>query len=355
MSILPGISRAVNTTGTLYGVYSFGNRYEQLLSEAGLAENLGHIKEDMQMAGVLDQLPEMCCMDVGTGRQSISLARLGAKCVTHFDISEEHVSRFNTLLKHTYPDLPIVSRQKNLCKESLPRNQFDFVYLNGIVHHFSEVDIGLQNCAESVKNGGLIWVYFYRSGTFKWFVMEMVRQLISSSDLDEFFTASALTLSNGDHKSPQVSQLMDDFFAPYIHLYPPSDYIAFMRGLGFSLVSSRDVDPISDVNHERAHHSCSLVFKKTNMIEIAGSDQSGLLSPESDVCQLNKCLYTNPVVHEIIDLFVELKAKKEKLSNLARFGCVLALHRCAGPQYYGEVELPPRYNEVRAILTNTLK
>ena len=52
---------------------------------------------------------------------------------------------------------------------------------------------------------------------------------------------------------------MDDFFAPYINLYNPRQYIKFMEKLGFEIYSSSHCDPLSDVNHNKAHHSCACI------------------------------------------------------------------------------------------------
>ncbi len=246
MSLLKGRNREKNITGELYGKYSFGNMYNQLLSEEGIKNIVSVIKNDFEIAGIIDKYRSFKVMDVGTGRQALAMSLFGVKAVEHYDISKEHVNRFKKLLqKKKYKNLNISTKNFDLCKQALPRNNYDFVYLSGIVHHFSNTAKGLINCASSVKKHGLIWIYFYRSGTFKWFVNEMIRGLLSTEDIDRFFISSSINYANGHLSNPHTSQIMDDFFVPYINLYNPQQYIKFMIKLGFELHSSSHSDPLS--------------------------------------------------------------------------------------------------------------
>ncbi|WP_461208463.1 class I SAM-dependent methyltransferase [Desulfocurvus sp. DL9XJH121] len=351
MTVLKGCTRESNTTGELYGNYSFGNMYEQILNEQGIERLKDIVAHDLRTAGVFGRLPKMRMMDVGTGRQALSMALLGAGSVDHYDISHEHVARFSDLLRARFPELPVKTRRLDLCLEGLPTGLYDFVYLSGIVQHFSDPAQGLRNCAGAVKQGGLIWIYFYRSGTFKWFVAEMIRSLLSVEDLDRFFYSSAQIYAAGDITNPVTSQIMDDFFAPYIHLFSPQDYMEFMRLLGFRLASSSHADPLSSCNHDMCHHSAVLVFQREDMQELDLVETGDLLKPSSDVYQLNPDLYDDDQSKELIALFDEVRSLLErKGDDVFRFSLCIALHRIAGPQYYGDQELPPKRNELKGVL-----
>ncbi len=99
MSLLRGRNREKNLTGELYGKYSFGNMYNELLSEEHIANIVNIIKNDFEIAGIIDKYSSLKIMDVGTGRQALAMALLGVKTVEHYDISKEHVNRFKKLLK----------------------------------------------------------------------------------------------------------------------------------------------------------------------------------------------------------------------------------------------------------------
>ena len=220
------------STGILYGKYSFGNIYDELFSEKHLSSFEEVIKTNLARANLLNDLSKLNIMDVGTGRHSIMFSKLGAKSVDHFDISEQHVDRFNKVLKKKYPKYNITSKKLDLVNEDLKNNIYDFVFLEGIVHHFEDVAKGLYNCARSVKPGGKLWCYFYRSGTFKWFVCSMIRRLILNFNVDDAFLSSALIYNYGKTNSFLVSQIMDDLYAPFISLYTPNQYIKFMKAHG---------------------------------------------------------------------------------------------------------------------------
>ena len=106
-----GHNTVTNETGTIYGNYSFGNLYDRLLDEDALREMQEIVGTNLKIAGVLSKISSLDVMDVGTGRQAFSMALLKAKSVEHFDISEEHVNRFNKLIRDHHSNLPIVSQQ----------------------------------------------------------------------------------------------------------------------------------------------------------------------------------------------------------------------------------------------------
>ena len=353
MGMLKGRTREENLTGYLYGKYSFGSMYDMLLSEERLEHSKQVVEDDLRIAGVLHKLPEMRMMDVGTGRQALSMALLGAGQVDHYDISKAHVERFGRLLNERHPGLPVSTNNLDLCVGELPRDHYDFVYLAGIVHHFSNPATGLLNCARAVKPGGRLWCYFYRSGTFKWFVTEMIRRLLSADDLDTYFYASAQLYGAGKVDSPVTSQIMDDFFAPYIFLFPPQDYLRFMNQLGFDLCSTSHADPMAACNHDLCHHSAVLVFERTRELDMTAVDTKTLLRPEGEVDQLDKSLYADEQSRELIDLYEAVRSLfSERDDAVMRFGLCLAMHRVGAPQYYGEQALPPRRAELRTLLEN---
>ena len=97
-----GHNTVTNETGTIYGNYSFGNLYDRLLDEDALREMQEIVGTNLKIAGVLSKISSLDVMDVGTGRQAFSMALLKAKSVEHFDISEEHVNRFNKLIRSPF-------------------------------------------------------------------------------------------------------------------------------------------------------------------------------------------------------------------------------------------------------------
>jgi len=343
-----------NQTGKVYGKYSFGNMYDQLLDETYLQQHLLPIIEnDLKTAGLIHDIQNLDIFDVGMGRQALCFALLKAKSVSHFDISEDHVARFSNLLSEKYQNLPITTTNIDLCKNAPPKLSYDFVYLNGIVHHFSNTAEGLKNCADSVKLNGRIWVYFYRSGTFKWFVCDMIRRLLNARDLDSSFISSALIYSEGRLNDPTVSCIMDDFFVPYIHLYSPFEYIQFMERLGFKVCASNDLDPMSAINHECMHHSATIVYERQELRDFENIDTGDLLTPRAEIDQLDFSLYRNDAPKRCIEAFLKVEEKvKSGVNPVVLWSLCLAMHKFAAPQYYGENEYSLDYEGLERCLAH---
>ena len=346
-----------NFTGDLYGRYSFGNQYDRLLDETFIREiTLPIIEEDLRIAGMLDDIRNLDTLDVGTGRQALCMALLNAKSVHHYDLSKFHVSRFSKIIEEKYGHLPIRTTYLDICKSKLPKEAYDFVYLNGIVQHFSNTSAGLKNCAASVRLGGRIWVYFYRSGTFKWFVCSMIRRLLNAQYLDDSFVASALVYSDGQLADDIVSCIMDDFFAPYIHLYSPFQYMDFMELLGFKPCASSALDPLSFINHQSMHHSATIVFERSDVRDIEKIDTGDLLEPKSEIDQLDGDLYASPMAKNCIAKFLSVeKMAKDDANPIVIWSLCLAMHKIAAPQYYGEAEFSGSYESLLRCLNQVLE
>jgi hypothetical protein len=233
---------------------------------------------------------------------------------------------------------------------------YDLVYLSGIAHHFSNTQKGLINCAQAVKIGGKIWVYFYRSGTFKWMVCQMIRSLVKPEEIDLYFYNSALIYANGNLQNDNTSLLMDDLFVPYIHLYPPHDYITFFNKCGFEICGSSHCDPVSHVNHRLAHHSAVLVFERKRDVCLNEVALDDILTPEKSVDQMNESLYEDEQTREVIRKFEIVKENLFVKDNPALRTCLcLALHKTAAPQYYGSEELPPAIDELSLIIEKSIE
>ena len=339
------------STSDLYGKYSFGNEYDYLLSDEALNKTKKIIKQDLVKAGVLNKIPKFKILDVGTGRQSLILSKLGAKSVEHFDISFDHVKRFQKILKNRFSNYDIKSKNVDLTKFKLKKEYYDFVYLNGIVHHFENVHNGLYNCSNSLKIGGRIWCYFYRSGTFKWFVCSMIRKLIKNIDVRDAFKSLSIYFGKGETSNYIVGKIMDDFFVPYIHLFSANQYIDYMNALGFKMVGTDNAYPLDDINHKKLHHSATIVFEKIRSTPLKNEiQQKKRLINKNTIDQLTEKYYTESNILKCIKEFKKILKNINKFSDYEIWMLSLSMHELSGGQYYGKNELPPKYDCLLKIL-----
>jgi hypothetical protein len=338
-------------TSNLYGKYSFGNEYNYLLSDKSLNKSKKIIKADLIKAGVLNEIRKFKILDVGTGRQSIILSKLGAKSVEHFDISFDNVKKFQQILNNRFSNYDIKSKNVDLTKFKLRKEYYDFVYLNGIVHHFENVHDGLYNCANSLKIGGRVWCYFYRSGTFKWFVCSMIRKLIKNIDVKEAFKSLSIYFGKGETSNYIVGRIMDDFFVPYIHLFSANQYIKYMNTLGFKIVGNDNAYPLDDINHKKLHHSATLVFQKIQSTPVKKKiPQKQCLTSFNTIDQLDEKYYREKNILECIREFKKILKNLNKFSNYKIWMLLLSMHEISAGQYYGKSELPPKYDDLIKIL-----
>lgn len=339
-------------TSDLYGKYSFGNEYDFFFGKKSLKKNKEIVKADLLKARVLNKIKNYNVLDVGTGRQSINLSKLGAKTVEHFDISSDHVKRFNKLLKTKFSNSKIKSKNVDLTKYKLKREHYDFIYLNGIVHHFKNVHNGLYNCSNSLKIGGKIWCYFYRSGTFKWFGCSMIRKMLKNFDPREAFESLSIYFGKGETSNYLVGRVMDDFFVPYIHLFSAKQYIGYMRHLGFEMVGNDNAYPLDNFNHNKLHHSASIVFKKVRSTPIKKKiPQDVLLTKFNSIDQLDEKNYSQKNIINCIREFKKIYKNLSKISNYKIWMLALSIHELCAGQYYGKSELPPNYKKLLKILS----
>jgi len=121
MGLLAGYTEQRNVTGDLYGKFSFGNMRESILSRDYVTDRMIPIvANDLKIAGLADKIRELDVLDVGTGRQALAFALLGAKSVSHYDISTEHVCGLKDALSREYLSLPIETRGLDLCAKAPP-------------------------------------------------------------------------------------------------------------------------------------------------------------------------------------------------------------------------------------------
>lgn len=139
----------------------------------------------------------------------------------------------------------------DLVETDLGLARFDFIYLNGIVQHFSDVGRGLVNCIRALKPGGLLWLYFYRSGTFDQFFLYMQRNLVGGSNIAadaaqmrDHYVAGRMFFASEAKDNYLTSIYMDGVFTRYAHLYTVETYLDFAKACGLEIASSSGLDPL---------------------------------------------------------------------------------------------------------------
>lgn len=308
-------------TKIVFGSYSLGSGailknpdalYNSLDDPAVIEDYQISMTRDMNKSGIaLEKIKNFDVMDVGTGRQSIVFSsKFGAKSVSHHDASPENVERVKQYIA-ARPDSRMTTTCVDLVEDKLSKEKFDLVYLNGIVQHFSNVEKGLLNCMQAAKVGGLLWLYFYRSGSFVYFVNQMVRDLIKdTANIDEYYQSAMMLYGDTAKPNTYVSGIMEDMFYPYIHLYTAQTYFDFVNFCGFEVISSSKLDPFGRaVDHEYNYHSVVLTCRKLKSTpETLPDDFKARLTPQQAVNEL-VLEYEDPDIAKTVGVYNEIKKK----------------------------------------------
>jgi len=309
--------------GDVYGKYSqgagaiLGNAdkvWSDLADPEVLAGYETSMRRDMKKSGITpDILKSWHVMDVGTGRQALTFLNLGARKVSHFDFSQENCARVEAYRGASGLQEQLETKCCDIVETDLGTDAFDFVYLNGIVQHFSDVGAGISNCIKSLKVGGYLWLYFYRSGTFDNFVLQMLRLLANGANvvsdfsvMKEYYVNSLIYYSDTGKRNYLSSMFMDSVFTRYARLYSVKTYLDMLAAAGFEIVSSSGIDPLGqDVDHYFSRPATVVTARKISSdLDLAAA--TSCLRPEADVDQLDPSLYVDSEILESIRLYEEL-------------------------------------------------
>jgi len=321
----------------VYGQYSYGsgailkNRdlvTERIDQDAVISDYIIEIKKNLYKAKISEnQLKSFAVMDVGTGRQAIAFNRLGAFRVDHYDYSVQNVDRLKEYINsHSTTDNSLSTIHADLVEYKLGKNQYDLIYLHGIVQHFSDVGRGLLNCLRAAKVGGTVWLYFYRSGTFCMFLLYLIRDLISiNKNMETYHLAARLLLSKSTTQNYIIDGLMDNFFVPHAQLFRPEDYINFIKSYGFEVIGSSRIDPISrNIDHKFAYPSSIVICRKKEEINVGGGTLHGTLSVDRQVNQLDLRNYSDPFDAEILESIEQYHQVKNRVKDVPELVMALA-------------------------------
>ena len=205
------------STGTLYGEYS--HPLNRKLNHEGVALVSETLSRQLNAISYpLQYLRDAHILECGgTGRDALAWIDLGAKSVTHVDLSEDNVARLRAYAeKNGITNLTVI--HGDLLAIQLPNNQFDIVRSRGVVHHLAIPALGLARYTTWAKLGGLIHFNAYRAGTFYYYGVKLLRKLVTLEDLK----CMSERLSRLNIAADRAGILLDDFFVPYMHTASPS-------------------------------------------------------------------------------------------------------------------------------------
>lgn len=271
----------------------------------------------------LSQLKNMNVFNIGTGRESRFFASKNAN-VTHVDISKENVQSLNKWAKINGKNIKSISG--NIEKINLGENKFDIIFLAGIYQHLLNPAYCLSKFIKALKINGKMYMGFYRSGEFKYFIVDAIRYILGSrDDLKKLKNTSkkvqiynSIIHSFGDKNNYQNSRVLDDFFVPRKHNFHPKDIIHDIKILGGAILHF-DND-FRKYNHEtKKYFSISgdrIYITKKISKNISLIDVKNYLKTINGKDQIFDVKYKEKIINENIKLIKKIKKKFVKNQDL---------------------------------------
>lgn len=284
-------------TGNLYGNEVLKSRLSY--SKDYLKDYRKGIKTDLEKMGIdLSELKDKTVLDIGSGNQAIVFNELGAKEVTHLDISLAQVSSLKRYINANNLK-NISSTVLDVIDEELPDVKFDIVYLKGVYHHFSVPSKFLVNIKKILNPGGVLYFLYYRSGSFDRFLNSGLRRMVKKNQLNKIKKYVYLHYGLSPYSSSLI-QLFDDLFVEHCHSLAPYQFRGDGEKLGLEVINSSEGDSTVIYDHSSLKGFSIIILKneKTGGKSYQWQD----LSTKEGIDQLTDIDYCEDWINESIEM-----------------------------------------------------
>ncbi len=142
-----------------------------------LAQRFRHVPLPLPHEGtILD-------MGCGSGRYSIALAQLTKAKVEGVDLGEASLNWARAMAgKMNLANLTF--RVGNCLQLPYPDNSFDFVFCNGVLHHTTDMEQGIQEFHRVLKKGKQGFLYLYADGGLFWHARKRMNILMKKIPME---------------------------------------------------------------------------------------------------------------------------------------------------------------------------
>ncbi len=325
-------------------VYSkiYHDRYKYHPSQTRFTKKL--IIKNLKQSNIkLNDFKKMNALNIGTGVEAVVLSDLGAKKTYHFDLSNRAVKNLKKISKNKkYRN--IYSNRKNIVKEKIKlKEKIDFVFLQGVIHHFNNVENGLKNIIENINLKGKIFLRIYKSGAISYFYVDFIRKFLnlkSTKLFDLIFKKrfKVVTNSSGQVRRDFITYLynhcIDNIFVPSLFLINRRSLEKFFEKNGFKKIfSGKTSEYFHNDLYNKKKISITYIFKKEknlnyNKVNIDHVDQFSIRYKEKNIKnlviflkkKLNKIkkLSSKKKINLAIDLFIMVEAFRYQNSFLKK-------------------------------------
>lgn len=232
----------------------FGDTFA-LYDDASFEEFLEPLYLRLERNGIArDVFAGKRCLDAGCGggRGSVLMAEAGAAEVVGVDLSERNVESSRRRAEaRGLRNCTFV--QSSLMEIPFEDESFDVVWCNGVLHHTTHPDKGLQEITRVLRTGGRLWLYLYGSGGVYWYLVDWIREQLR----DVHVVDAIYLLRLMDMPIRRIAEWMDDWFVPYLRRYTEADVSRRLAELGYGDVELLARGTVYDTSHRRVGASAT--------------------------------------------------------------------------------------------------
>jgi hypothetical protein len=197
--------------------------------------------------------------NIGTGLESSILKELGFSRVYNYDI----INRKNFYTKE------IIFKKIDFCKKNNIKLKFDLIYLYGVIHHFYDINRGLNNILKLTKLNSVVFFRIYRSGSLKFFIVCFARLLLEKFTQKEIISSIQKNVKNNKKMNSFYSNLIDDLSVPILLLLNIKDIDNFFLKNGFKKIySNNNIKKYLHSTPRISSEGTSLAYKKIRINKI---------------------------------------------------------------------------------------
>ena len=192
--------------------------------ESALQKYERRILNELRFRGLEnDFFKDKTVIDIGTGFQALTVAKMGARQVYHLDQSAAQIAWMHAYCAESGIS-NIVSVECDITREIPIDAKADTVLVFGIWHHLENGNAFMRNlCPLLNEKEAQIWMRVYRSGSWSRWLVGHLRKL--TGHLDPRTVRQTLEARFAGHGIGQwIGDLLDDFFAPVWKAFHPDQF-----------------------------------------------------------------------------------------------------------------------------------
>lgn len=175
-------------TGAVYG--SLWSKF----SDKELTEKATEIIKERLFKNDIDlKCLEGSAIDIGcgSGRFTFALKNLGCSSVIGVDYGDRGLKIARTILKkRRYKNITFLKH--NVLNLPFKNEKFDFVFCNGVLHHTTNMELGIREMIRVAKKGAKIWFFIYGDGGIHWYSRKKMRDIMKK--IPQWYTMKMLDL-----------------------------------------------------------------------------------------------------------------------------------------------------------------